>query len=282
MLSIHPKPLILLASSESWLIQQLRDALIIGAFRVTVAHTERETVEQAQTENPHGIIVDAGIAPPGYGLCTTLRTIALGTPIVLTRAGEITRAVQLEALRAGVWAVRSSPIDTEELMLRLAVYVEPKLELQRLGAECMVDQISGLYNPVGLARRADELAALATRQGLALACIVFRPQRPLPNQAASDRLALSFRTVGRRSDAVGRTSHAEFAVFAPATNTFAAERLVRRMTDAVALEFGYLPERGGRVAIRAGVSATQATHKISPPTLLARARANLEGLGAGS
>jgi GGDEF domain-containing protein len=97
----------------------------------------------------------------------------------------------------------------------------------------------------------------------------------LPNQLAGDRLALAFRSVGRISDALGRTGRTEFAVFAPASNTWAASRLVRRMTDNVERAFGSLRE-GHRVGVRSGYSAALAAHKISPPALLARARHALE------
>jgi PleD family two-component response regulator len=276
----HLKPLILIATNEGHLAHALRNALADADYRILTASDERQALDHAQTHRPHAIIVDASLAPPGFGLCTTLRTVALATPIVLTGPGPVTRANQLEAMRAGAWDMRGAPLDTEELLLRLGLYVEAKIELDRLSAECLVDNVSGLYNPVGLVRRADELGALATRAGLALACAVFRPAQHLPNIAAADRLAQAFKVTGRTSDAIGRTGHAEFAVYAPATNTWAASRLVRRVSDSVEREFGYLAEQGRRVTMRAGYSASQDAHKISPPTLLARARSALEASGS--
>jgi hypothetical protein len=52
---------------------------------------------------------------------------------------------------------------------------------------------------------------------------------------------------------------------------------VRRMTDSVAREFSYQSTEQP-VAVRAGYSAVQASHKISPVTLLAKARSALEAL----
>lgn len=263
-------PLILVASSEAWLVQELSSALTAEAYRVVVARDERETLEQAHSQRPHGILLDVGVAPPGYGLCRTLRTISLATPIILMCPGHPTRDNQLEAARSGAWELRGTPFDYEELVARLGAYTEAKLELERVSEECLVDRVSGLYNHLGLARRADELVALATRHGFALACVVFRPAEQRPSRAASDRLAMTFKSVGRTSDAVGRTGRAEFAVFAPASNTWAARRLVDRLTDRAR---GYGEERRD---VRSGYSAALASHKISSHTLLARARASLE------
>src|SRR2546423_14395178 len=194
-LAAHPKPLILLATSQAWQQRDLGTALINGGFSVITANDEREASDLTQTRRPHAIILDIDFAPPGYGACMTLRTLAFATPIVLTCPGEVTRAQQLAAMRAGAWEVYGAPIDIEKLLLRLAAFVEPKLELDRVSEECLVDSVSGLYNPAGLARRAAELAALATRQGLTLACAAFRPAQKLPTRAAGDRLALAFKGV---------------------------------------------------------------------------------------
>ena len=265
----HPEPLILLASPDPWLAQELSYPLSVAGFRVSTTHGEPGTLEHAHSRRPHAIVLDVAIAPPGFGLCRTLRSASLATPIVLVCQGRPPRDDVLEAVRAGAWDFRGTPLDVEDLVLRIVAYVEPKLELDRVSEECLVDRVSGLYNHLGLAKRADELAALATRHGLALACMVFRPGSELPSRAASDRLALTFKSVGRASDAVGRTGRAEFAVFAAAGNAWAAKRLVHRLTDRAT---GY----GNGFDVRAGYSAAAPSHKISSYTLLARARSALE------
>ena len=273
--TLHPIPLVLVATADARQGQTLSDALEQGGFRVTRAHGEREVLEYAQSLAPDAIVVDSGIAPPGYALCGKLRTLGLATPVVLAVAGKVTRTQELEALRAGAWAVVSTPIDVEALVVRLAVFVEPKRELDRVSGERLVD-VSGLYNLSGLTRRSTELAELAHRHGLALTCAVFRPAALVPNPLADDRVALQFRKIGRTSDALGRTGNMEFAVFAPATSSAAAARLVRRMIDSVERAFGSLSEGNKRVEVRAGYSAAPATQPISPPALLARARSALE------
>jgi CheY-like chemotaxis protein len=271
----HPGPLILLAAAEPWLQQEVSDTLASGGYRFNIAPDKRALLEQTHAQPPDAIVIDSGIDPPGFDVCTTLHRFALATPIVLIRPGVITRAMEHDALRAGAWAVLGTPLDLDALLLRLAVFVEPKQELERVSEERLVDRVSGLYTPAGLTRRAAELAALATRQGLALACAVFRPVAQLPNHAAADRLALAFKRVGRLSDALGRTGRTEFTVFAPATNGTAA-RLVRRVTDHVERAFGSLREGHQRVGVRFGYTTAPPAHRISPATLLTQARSALE------
>ena len=270
-----PHPMILLASPAGSPTLQLVGALKDEGFRVSIAHDERATLDLAHQRPLHAVIVDVRIAPPGHGICLTLRTIAFATPILLVTSGDVGRAEQIAAIAAGAWELFGTPLDIEQLLLRLHLYVEPKVELERVSEECLVDRVSGLYNPAGLARRATELAALASRQGLTLACAAFRPATKLRSRTAGDRMAHAFRNLGRASDAIGRTGMAEFAVFAPATNTWAASRLVRRIADNVEREFGG-GEHGSRIGVRSGFSAAQASHRISPAALLARARSALE------
>ena len=271
----HPRPLVLIAAADELQARDLSAIVAEGGFRVTVVRDERELTAATHLKPPDAIVLDCGVAPPGYGLCSTLRAYALATPIVLIVPGSVTRATEHDALRCGAWAVLGTPTDRDALLLRLGVFSEPKRELDRVSEECLVDRVSGLYNHSGLSRRATELAALATRHGLALACAVFRPLAELPNLLAADRLALAFKTLGRASDALGRTGRTEFAVFAPATNGTAG-RLVRRMTDNVERAFGNLRDSRQRVGVRSGYSTAQAAQRISPPMLLARARQALE------
>ena len=268
----HRQPLILLASKEVGLVQELMKALLGEGFRVVTAHDEHDTLEKAQSHRPHGIVLDVGVAPRGYSLCRTLRAVSLGTPIVLVCPRHPTRDEELEAVRAGAWELRGTPLDTEDFIARLSAYTEPKLELDRVSEECLVDRVSGLYTQLGLVKRAEELAALATRHGLALACMLFLPPDHLPSRTTSNRLAQTFKPVGRSSDAVGRTGRAEVAVFALASNSWAAGRLVDRLIDC-AINYG------NGIEVRSGYSASSPAHKISAHALLARARSALEASG---
>ena len=270
------EPLVLLANADKWLTESLESVLTESGYRVIVTAKRQQVLEVARRQLPDAIILDLALdqrSGDNLATCRALRAdpgITRATPVVLTTAGPALRAQQMDALRAGAWELRGDPLDVEELVLRLGVYVQGKLEVDRLGAEGLVDRDSGLYNVDGIARRANELAAFTTRQGLPLACAVFQPSDGVLTAGDADRLAQALQRAGRISDAVGRTGPAEFTVFAPATDETGAAGLVQRLTDAVS--------RTAAVKLRAGIStAPRVTdlHQPSPPSttdLQARAR----------
>ncbi len=255
------EPLVLLGNADKWLAESLESVLTQGGYRVMATTKRQQVLELARRYVPDGIVLDMGLdqrASDNLSLCRALRAdpaISRATPIILTTAGPALRTQQLEALRAGAWELRGDPLDMEELILRLGVYVQGKLEVDRLGTEGMVDRASGLYNDTGINRRSAELAAFTARQGLPLACVVFQPDNGELTAGAADRLAQALQRAGRISDVVGRTGPAEFAVFAPATDETGAEGLVQRITDAVS--------RAAAVKLRAGISAAPAAKRPS-------------------
>src|SRR5207244_5362262 len=274
------EPLVLLGNADRGLAESLESVRTQGGYRVMATTKRQQVLELARRYLPDGIVLDMGFdqrASDNLALCRALRAdpgISRATPIILTIAGPVLRAQQLEALRAGAWELRGDPLDMEELILRLSVYVQGKLEVDRLGTEGMIDRASGLYNDTGINRRSAELAAFTARQGLPLACVVFQPDNGDLSAGAAARLAQALQRAGRISDAVGRTGPAEFTVFAPATDETGAEGLVQRITDAVA--------RSESVKLRAGMSMAPGTTgrpsrassppPTSPTELLARAR----------
>jgi len=255
------EPLVLLGNADKWLTESLESVLTQGGYRVMATTKRQQVLELARRYAPDGIVLDMGLdqrASDNLALCRALRAdpaISRATPIILTTAGPALRAQQLEALRAGAWELRGDPLDMEELILRLGVYVQGKLEVDRLGTEGMIDRASGLYNDTGINRRSAELAAFTARQGLPLACVVFQPDNGDLSAGAADRLAQALQRAGRISDVMGRTGPAEFAVFAPATDETGAEGLVQRITDAVS--------RAAAVKLRAGISAAPAAKRPS-------------------
>jgi len=273
------QPLVLVANGDKWLTESLESVLVQGGYQVVATARRQQVLEHARSQRPDGILLDIGLdrrTTASFALCRALRadaSVSRATPIVLMTAGPALRSQQLEALRAGAWELRGDPLDMEELVLRLGAYVQGKLEVDRLGAEGLVDRASGLYNDAGIARRGAELAALAVRQGTPLACAVFQAANggEAMTPAATDRLAQAFKRAGRISDALGRTGPAEFVVFAPATDEMGAHGLVQRLTDTVAQATGM----GGTVKLRAGISAAPAPSapaQLSPPDLLEDAR----------
>jgi len=252
-------PLVLLANADKWLTESLESVLTQGGYRVMSTGKRPQVLELARRHVPDGILLDLALdqrASDYLALCRALRadpSISRATPIILMTAGPALRAQQMDALRAGAWELRGDPLDMEELVLRLNAYVQGKLEVDRLGAEGLIDRASGLYNDAGMTRRSAEVAAFAARQGLALACAVFQPADGALTSGGADRLAVAMRRAGRISDVVCRTGPMEFAVFAPATDETGAEGLVQRITDAIS--------RNAAVKLRSGVSVSPAAAK---------------------
>src|SRR5881394_159596 len=159
------QPLVLLANADKSLAESLESVLAQGGYRVLAIDKRPEIVEQARRQRPDAILLDMALdrrSTDSFALCRALRadpSVSRATPIVLMTAGPTLRAQQLDALRAGAWELRGDPLDMEELVLRLGVYVQGKLEVDRLGEEGLIDRASGLYNDVGMTRRANELAA---------------------------------------------------------------------------------------------------------------------------
>jgi DNA-binding response OmpR family regulator len=258
---VPSEPLVLLANADEWLSESLESVLTQSGYRVVTTSKRQQVLELARHHLPDAILLDVSLdhrSSDNLALCRGLRAdraISRATPIILTTAGPALRAQQIEALRAGAWELRGDPLDMEELMLRLGIYVQGKLESDRVSAEGLVDRASGLYNDAGMTRRASELQAFTIRQGLPLACAVFQPAEGVLTSTAADRLATAVRHAGRISDAVCRTGPAEFAVFAPATDEAGVEGLVQRITDAVS--------RAAAVKLRSGTSTAPATARPS-------------------
>jgi DNA-binding response OmpR family regulator len=263
------EPLILLANADKWLTESLESVLTQGGYRVIATAKRAQVLDLARRQQPDGIILDAALdsrASDNLTLCRALRadaSISRATPIIVTTAGPALRQQQIEALRAGAWELRGDPLDAEEMLLRLRVYVQGKLEVDRVTGEALVDRASGLYSAAGLARRSEELAAFSARHGLPLSCAVFR----VP---PGNHLAGAFKQEGRVSDVIGTTGPEELAVFAPATDAIAVARLVERLGEKV----------GARAQLarplQAGVSSAPAGTRPDPRALLARARGALE------
>src|SRR3989442_8623389 len=99
-------------------------------------------------------------ATDSFALCRALRadpSVSRATPIVLLTAGPALRSQQIEALRAGAWELRGDPLDMEELVLRLRAHGQGQPEVDRLGAQRLVDRARGLYNDAGIVRRRPQL-----------------------------------------------------------------------------------------------------------------------------
>jgi diguanylate cyclase (GGDEF)-like protein len=289
----HPAPLVLIANDQEWSARSLESILGPNGYAVVRAYTGQQALERARTSQPDIIILDAQMPDMhGFEVCRSLRSdprFSSTTPIVITTSGPSGRTQRLEAYRCGAWEFLGQPLDGEALLLKLGTFLESKRQVDILREENLLDSGTGLYNMRGLARRAREIGADATRRREALACVVFAPETDLDDDDAggddelarmSDQVGAVLREVGRVSDAIGRLGTTEFAVIAPATGTDGALRLVDRLGGAV--EATRIPVRGGErsVRIKAGYCAVPdfADAAVDATELLLRATTALRDL----
>ncbi|HEX4932668.1 MAG TPA: response regulator [Gemmatimonadaceae bacterium] len=262
-----PPPLVLLANDQEWSARSLETVLGSQGFASARAFTGRQALELARRLRPDVIIADAGMPDiSGIEICQRLRDdveFPASTPIIVTTAGPASRAQRLEAYRAGAWEFLSQPIDADALLLKLQLFVRARREIDRSREESLIDDGTGLYNVRGLARRAREIGADASRRHTPLACVAVGSVVEDGAGGSADldvRLAEHvseiFKRMARSSDAVGRLGRGEFAVIAPAMDGHGAlsfvERLKRELEGAPAIIDGVprpLKVRAGYCAV---------------------------------
>jgi len=289
-------PLTLIANSQEWHSRSLESILGPHGYAVLRAYTGKQAIERALTALPDLIIIDTDLPDQdGFEVCRQLRadsTISPSTPILITSPGHPSRAKRLEALRAGAWDFIGSALDGEELPLRLGAYVRAKQEVDRAREESLLDELTGLYNIRGLARRARELGSQAFRAKEPFACIVLTPTLGTGADCAAqdemvakvtEQLANLLRETGRTSDAIGMIGRGEFGVVAQGTDAVGAVRLAERLAQAASLVFA-----GSDIRVAAGYDAVQNYHDapIEPSDMLMRAsmamrRSRSDGVGEG-
>jgi diguanylate cyclase (GGDEF)-like protein len=261
-------PLVLVANDQEWSARTLESVLGQAGFAVVRAYTGRQAVDVARRTQPDAVILDVGMPDiGGIEVCQLLRSdvgLSQSTPIVMTTAGPASRALRLDALRAGAWELLGEPIDSEALLLKMGAFVQSKREIDRVRDAAVIDPITGLYNVRGLARRAKEIGADAARRHAALACVVVAPTSEVPESALSDPedvarvvsyLSEICRETTRTSDAVGHLGHLEFAIIAPASDVTGALRIVERLQEAVDARPLMFAGEFHQLKVRAGYSA---------------------------
>jgi len=281
-----PPPLVLLANDQEWSARTLESILGPRGFASIRAYTGKQALDLARRTQPDVIIVDASMPDvSGIEICQRLRQdleFPLSTAIILTTAGPASRSQRLEAYTAGAWEFFSMPLDAEALILKLTLFIKAKREIDRWRSESLLDAGTGLYNVRGLARRAREIGADATRRHTPLACVAISTQpdessdglgEPDLEPREAEHFSDICRRTARSSDAVGRLGRTEFAIIAPATDEQGAVRLVERlreMVEAIPLAHEGTPRR---FKVRAGYCAVPdfANSSVDAVELLLRA-----------
>jgi len=279
----------LIAGSDEWSARALESVLEPAGYRVVRVATGGEVQERARSAEPDCILLGTPLPDAnGVEVCRALRQDPLippGLPIIGITPGPVVRNLRLSWLRAGAWDVFASPLDAEELVLKLGSYLR---EAARTREWLLVDRVTGLYNGSGLKRRARELVAEATRLRTAVACVVFGfdplPVAPRTTPGARglpgvrERIGSVLRIHGRLSDAIGWWNGSDFAILAPATDADGAAQLAARLVHAIETAPSQPGAQVPALAMRAGYEAVADIHatRVEPEDLLARAAAALQ------
>ena len=264
--SLSPPPVALVANDQEWSARSLESILAPNGFAVLRATTADQAVELALSVQPDVVIVDHKV--PGFdgiAICRRLQAeprFGAATPILLTTTSAARRALRLEAYEAGAWDFCTFPLDGEMLLLKLRTFVRTKRALDHVREQTLLDELTGLYNMRGLARRAREIGGEAYRRRGALACVAIAPEvetsddegREPGGAALVQYLADVCRRTGRTSDAIGRTGQAELAIVAPSTPADGVMRLLDRLRESIR-EVPIADERVQRVRLRVGYCA---------------------------
>lgn len=270
-------PLTLIANSQEWHSRSLESILGPHGYAVLRAYTGKQAIERAIEARPDLIFIDTDLPDrDGFDVVKELREnphISPSTPIIMTSPGHTSRQRRLDALRAGAWDYIGAAIDGEELPLRLDAMVRAKMEADRVREEGLLDELTGLYNIRGLARRAREVGSQAFRQKEPLACIVVTPMSGTLSDATQrviEELARVLRATGRSSDVMGTLGPGEFAIVAGGTDSAGAERFAQRLSEAAARIFG---TEGVNVAVGYDAVPNYSEAPIDPSDMLSRASA---------
>ena len=240
-------PLVLVADDQEWSARSLDSILGPRGYAVLRAYTGRQALELARSAQPDLVILDVHMPDlDGIEVCRMLRdepNFGANTPVIIVTSGPGDREQKLAAFSAGAWEYCSQPLDGEVLLAKLDTFMRSTRETDRIREESLLDQLTGLYNIRGLARRAREIGADAYRHHDPLACVAFSTEAdPIVlspetmNELASRvaaHLSTVFRRTGRVSDAIGRLGQQEFAIIAPSTEAQGAVRLVQRLQESL-------------------------------------------------
>ena len=224
-------PLVLIANDQEWSARSLESILGPSGYSVVRAYTGQQALERARTAQPDLIILDAQMPDVhGFEVCRLLRSdprFSATTPIIITTSGPSGRTQRLEAYRAGAWEFLGQPLDGEALLLKLATFLQCKLEVDSLGMRACWIRVPGSTTcgacPAGRTRSARTRFAAGTRSP----AWSFHPSPKAtaagesPDeevQRIAEQVGQLFKRAGRASDAIGRLGHSEFAVIAPATD----------------------------------------------------------------
>jgi PleD family two-component response regulator len=241
---------LLIVSTHEWTSRSLATILAPQGYVVDKTYNRAQTIARIRNSAPDAVIIDEQLPDgDGYALCRQLteqNMLSPSTPIFLALSRPPTRRDRISALQVNAWGCLGEPMDAEELIAMLGVYVPAKLEADQTRSQGLIDEATGVYNRRGLTRRGEELAANAIRRRVGLCCVLLEaevdPSGRVQPESDSDpstplwvlrSIATALRGAARYSDAIGRLTGNSFAVVAIDTDQTQARQLAERLGAAI-------------------------------------------------
>lgn len=244
----------------------LRRYLSSGSARHSIVHVERviDALEVLQSETPDVVLLDLSL-PDSQGLATftEVRVCRPDLPVVVL-TGTDDEELATEAVKAGAqdYLVKGT-IDADALARAIRYAVERNRMQQELQALALKDEMTGLLNRRAFEPIAEQQLRLAERDGTDVSLLFIdidhlkRVNDDLGHSVGS-RLIVdatdAIRSAIRRSDVPARVGGDEFCVLL-AGGSDAAERVVRRLADAVAEQHAD-PSRPYQLSLSVGTSVS--------------------------
>lgn len=299
-------PLALIVTGQEWVSLSMVTIFSPKGYAVLRAFNGAQALDRAREAPPDLLIVDQELRDmSGTEFCRTLRqegVVSAATPVLLISSAPWQRDSKLEALREGAWETCSLPMDSEEVFLKVDVWVRAKLAGDDTREQGLLDPDTGLYNTTGLLRRISELAAGAVRHSRPLACVVLSAEPGTAADSAAPGVIRAIQTAqgnprgsgdtwtaasarsfaatllsaGRASDAIGRLSATEFVIVAPDTDDDGVLGLAERLRKAVD-EVKAEPELRWNVRFGCYAVPDMRDASIAPTEVLIRAAEALRG-----
>jgi PleD family two-component response regulator len=266
-------------------------ALLEAQGHTVVRHADVASARQrVADEDPDLVVLHTDPRDPGaVALCGRLQEDVQGVhPLVVESPDPLPPTRRLELLRAGAWECIDprAAAAGDELLLRLQAYLHAHRASIRERLGLLTDPRTGLYNRLGLSRRARELGAHLFRTHEPVACVVFELTVTPDHEEAFAQCARSLTDEGRLSDVKARLDERQVAILAPHTDLQGVVRLAERMARAARQRSAHAASDGVQLELRAAYDAISSSGyiPIQPIDLVAAAVASLRirpaGLGA--
>jgi PleD family two-component response regulator len=283
-------PLVLIVDEQEWSARSIETVLSRQGYAVVRCSKISLALDSLYPTAPDAVILEGESHDSSViELCARLRAhsrVGGNTPILMVTAGPMPRSQRLLAFGAGAWDVLHFPLDSEELIRRMAVFVQAKREADRIRSNSLLDLKSGMYSVQGLVRRVHELSLDAHRHHTALTCLAIGPEEPWAEGTGSAQsgraevgeiLVRFINAVSRKSDAIGRLGETEFAIVAARSGPETGLRIAHRFRTA-AESFAIRETEGLPLRIRVGcfVADDLRDRAVDPVEMLSRAAVALQ------